>query len=44
MVDEKKIFLVQPVECWKMPSWERNVSEDDIIQHTQIDTDKCFCS
>ena len=31
----RKVFLVQLVEHWKMPSWERNISEHDIIQHTQ---------
>ena len=25
-----------------MPSWERNISEHDIIQHTQISTEKFF--
>ena len=44
MVDKKKIFLVQPVEHWKMPSWERNISENDNIQHTQIATDNFFSS
>ena len=40
MIDEKKISLVQPVvEHWKTPSWERNISEHGIIQHTQIVTD-----
>ena len=32
----RKVFLVQPVERWEMPSWERNISENEIIQHTQI--------
>ena len=39
MIDEKKFFFVQPVERWKTPSWERNISEHDIIQQTQIVTD-----
>ena len=42
MVGSKKFFLVKPVECWKMPSWERNISTHDIIQYTQITTEKCF--
>ena len=33
MVGDKKFFCVQPVEHWKMPSSERNISEHDIIQH-----------
>ena len=33
MVGDKKFFFVQPVEHWKMPSSERNISEHDIIQH-----------
>ena len=36
MVGDKKCFLLQPVEFWKTPCWERTVSEHDIIQHTQI--------
>ena len=32
MVGDKK-FFVQPVEHWKMPSLERNISEHGIIQH-----------
>ena len=36
MVGDKKIFFVKPVKQWKMPSWERNNSEHDIIQHTQM--------
>ena len=32
----RKVFLIQPVERWEMPSWERNISENEIIQHTQI--------
>ena len=51
MVEEKKFFLVIPVECWKTPSWERNASEHNIIQHTKIAIDvfifythKVFCS
>ena len=32
----RKVFMVQPVERWEMPSWERNISENEIIQHTQI--------
>ena len=42
MVDEKKFFLVKPVECWKTPSWERNVSEHNLVQHTQIAIKECF--
>ena len=30
----RKKFLLQPLERWKTPSWERNISEHDIIQHT----------
>ena len=37
---EKK--MMQPIERWETPSWERNISEHDIIQHTQITTEKCF--
>ena len=37
-----KFFLVQFIECWKMPSGERNISEHEIIEHTQITTKKCF--
>ena len=44
MVDEKKFFLVQHVERWKTPSWERNKSDYGIIQYTQIATGKCVCS
>ena len=29
-----KNFLVQPVESWKMSSWERNISEQKVIQYT----------
>ena len=36
-------LLAQPIEHWKMPSWEKNISEHD-IKCTQITTDKCFCS
>ena len=36
MVGNKKFFLLQPVEFWKMPSRGRNISEYEIIQHTQI--------
>ena len=25
-----------------MLSWEKNISEHDITQHTQITTEKCF--
>ena len=31
--------LLQPKERWKTPFWERNISEQDIIQ---ITTEKCF--
>ena len=41
MTGNKKFFL-QAVEREKMPSWERNISEHDIIQHKQITTKKCF--
>ena len=34
------LFLVQSIERWKAPSWERNISEKDIIQHTKITTEK----
>ena len=40
--DKKKMFWVLPVERWKMPSWDRTISEHDIIKHTQITTEKCF--
>ena len=50
MVGKKKFFGVKPVEHWKTPFWERNVSEHN-IQHTQIAIDvfifythKVFCS
>ena len=44
MVDEKEVFfLVQFVERWKTPSCERNISDYDIIQYTQIVTGKCVC-
>ena len=42
MIKEKIIFLVQPIECWKAPFWETNISGHD-MQHTQIATDN-FCS
>ena len=29
---------------WCNSFWERNISEHDIMQYTQITTDKCFCS
>ena len=38
------MFLLKPIERWKTSSWERNSLESDIIQYTQIATDKCFCS
>ena len=41
MIDNKKKKLAQSVECWKIPSWERNISEHD-IQNTQTTTEKCF--
>ena len=41
MIGNKKFFL-QAVEREKLPSWERNISEHDIIQHKQITTKKCF--
>ena len=44
MVDEKENVLLKPIERWKTPSWEKNSLESDIIQYTQIATDKCFCS
>ena len=28
---EARKNLVQPIECWKTPSWERNISEHDIL-------------
>ena len=42
MVGKKKFFGVKPVEHRKTPFWERNVSEHNIIQHTQIAIDECF--
>ena len=39
---QEKHFLVQPVKRWKTPTWEWTISEDDIIQHTQITTEKRF--
>ena len=27
---------------WETPSWERNILEHKITQHTQITTEKCF--
>ena len=38
----RTLFLVQHAEHWETPSWERNISEQDIIQHTTITTEKCF--
>ena len=35
-------FLSQPVERYKMPSWERNISKHDIIQHKQVTNEKYF--
>ena len=37
MVNEK---FGTSAECWKTPSWERNISEHDITEHTQITTEK----
>ena len=37
-------FLLQHVECYKMSSWERNISKHDIIQHKQITYEKYFFS
>ena len=37
MVGDKKKFFEQPIECYKMLSWEYH-----IIQHTQITTEKLF--
>ena len=37
----RNIFLGQCVEYWE-PFWERNISEHNTIQNTQITTDKCF--
>ena len=42
MVGNKKLFLLQAVEWEKTPSWERNISKHEIIQHKQITTEKCF--
>ena len=42
MAGNKKKFLLQHIEFWKTPSWERNMSEHDIIQDTQITTEICF--
>ena len=36
MVGEKKNFFDATLARWKTPSWERNISERDVIQHTQI--------
>ena len=38
---QENVFL-QFVEFKKMSSWERNISEHDIMQHTQIITEICF--
>ena len=38
----RNFFLVQPVERWKNPSLEGNISEHDIVKKTQISTEKCF--
>ena len=35
---------MQPVESQETPSWERNISEYDNIQHKKIVTDKFFWS
>ena len=34
IVGDKKFFLLQPAERWKMPSWERNIPEHDMIKNT----------
>ena len=36
-----KKVLVQPVEHWEMPSWERNISDHD-IQHTNHNREMSF--
>ena len=33
-------FLLQPVERYKMPSWEINISKHDITQNKQITNQK----
>ena len=35
-------FWLQAIGQDKLPSWERNISKHDIIQHKQITTEKCF--
>ena len=39
MVDKKKFCLVQPIECWKMPFWEK-IFQGMTLYNTQITTDK----
>ena len=36
MVGEKKNVFDAILARWKTPSWERNISERDVIQYTQI--------
>ena len=36
MVGEKKNVFDATLARWETPSWERNISERDVIQHTQI--------
>ena len=38
----RKKKLLHHIGFWKTTSWETNISEHDIIQHTEIMTEKCF--
>ena len=41
----KSIYQRSPLRLRKRNFfWETNISGHDIMQHTQIATDKCFCS
>ena len=44
MVDEKNFFFLTTHRTLENTILGKNVSGDDIIQHTQIATDKWFCS
>ena len=37
-----KFFFAAYHRMLKMPSWEINISEQDIVQHAQIATEKYF--
>ena len=41
MLGDKIIFLLQPVELWKSPSWER-IFQSMTLYNTQTTTEKCF--